>query len=79
VISSEKATAVLHGGKSLREAAIYVDTREESRSKLSKEVTELGLLIKKVLENDKTPEASAVAEALKELNAAVKAYLRKHA
>jgi vacuolar-type H+-ATPase subunit I/STV1 len=79
VISSEKATAVLHGGKSLREAAIYVDTREESRSKLLKVVKELGLLIKKVLESDKTPEASAVTQALKELEAAVRTYLKKHA
>src|SRR5208337_4418408 len=55
VLSSEKASAVLHAGKSLREAEIYVDTREESRNKLSKVVRELGLLIQKVLEKDKTP------------------------
>ncbi|MGA2084672.1 MAG: ParB/RepB/Spo0J family partition protein [Terracidiphilus sp.] len=79
VLSSEKASALLHGGKSLREAEIYVDTREESRNKLSKVVRELGLLIQKVLEKDKTPEATAVLQAFKELNSAVKAYLKKHA
>jgi hypothetical protein len=79
VLSSEKASAVLHGGKSLREAAIYVDTREESRGKLSRAVKELGLLVRKVLEDDKTPEASAVLRTLKELDSAVKAYLKKYA
>jgi vacuolar-type H+-ATPase subunit I/STV1 len=79
VLSSEKASVVLHGGKSLREAEIYVDTREESRNKLSKVVSELGLLIQKVLEKDKTPEANTVLQSFKELNAAVKAYLKKNA
>jgi hypothetical protein len=79
VLSSEKASAVLHAGKSLHEAEIYVDTREESRNKLSKAVKELGLLIEKVLEKDKTPEASALLQSSKALNAAVKAYLKKHA
>jgi hypothetical protein len=79
VLSSDKASAVLHSGKSLREAAIYVDTREESRGKLSRVVKELGLLVRKVLENDKTPEASAVLRTLKELDSAVKAYLKKYA
>jgi len=37
------------------------------------------LLIQKVLEKDKTPEATAVLQAFKELNSAVKAYLKKHA
>jgi vacuolar-type H+-ATPase subunit I/STV1 len=79
VLSSEKASAVLHTGKSLREAEIYVDTREESRSKLSRVVNELGLLLKKVMEKDKTPEATALLQAFKELNSAVKTYLKKHA
>lgn len=79
VLSSEKASAVLHGGKSLREAEIYVDTREESRNKLSKVVGELGLLIQKVMEKDKSTEAGAVLQAFKELNSTVKTYLKKHA
>jgi vacuolar-type H+-ATPase subunit I/STV1 len=79
VLSSEKASAVLHDGKSLHEAEIYVDTREESRNKLSKVVGELGLLIQKVLDKDKTPEANAVLLALRGLNSAIKAYLKKHA
>jgi hypothetical protein len=79
VLSSEKASAVLHAGKSLREAAIYVDTREESRGKLSRVVKELGLLIKKVMEKDKTAEASIVQRTFRELDSAVKAYLKKHA
>ncbi len=79
VLSSEKASAVLHAGKSLHEAEIYVDTREESRNKLSKAARELALLIEKVVERDKTPEASALIQSSKTLNSAVKAYLKKHA
>jgi hypothetical protein len=79
VLSSEKASAVLHDGKSLREAEIYVDTREESRGKLPKVVKELGLLLRKVLEKDKTPEANTVLQAFKELDSAVKAYMKTHA
>ena len=56
-----------------------MDTREESRNKLSKAVRELGLLIEKVVERDKTPEASALIQSSRALNSAVKAYLKKHA
>jgi hypothetical protein len=79
VLSFEKASKVLHGGKSLREAAIYVDTREQSRSKLSRVAKELGLLIKKVMENDKSTESSAVQQSFRDLDSAIRAYLKKHA
>jgi hypothetical protein len=79
VLSSEKAAAVLHAGKGLNEAAIYVDTREESQARLSKIVKELGLLIRKLMQQDRNIEAAAVNHTYKELESAVKAYLKKHA
>lgn len=79
ILSSDKAASVLHSGKSLREAEIYIDTREESRNKLTKLVKELGLLLRKVMENDKTAEANKVLFAFKELESSVKVYLKKYA
>lgn len=79
VLSSEKATSVLHSGRGLSEAAIYVDTREQSQTRLKKIVKELGVLLRKLMPPGKVAEAVAVHRAFKELEAAVKAYLKKHA
>ena len=65
VLSSEKASTVLHSGKGLTEAAIYVDTREQSQSRLSKIVKELGVLIRKLLHQERTAEAAAVQQAFR--------------
>ena len=79
VLSSDKAASVLHSGKGLTEAAIYVDTTEQSQTRLSKIVKELNLLIRKLMQQEKTPEAISVHQAYKELDSAIKAYLKKHA
>jgi hypothetical protein len=79
VLSSEKATSVLHAGKGLSEAAIYVDSREQSQTRLSKIVKELDLLIRKLMRQDRSNEAATVNRAFKELETAVNAYLKKHA
>jgi hypothetical protein len=79
VLSSEKAASVLHAGKALNEASIYVDTREQSQTRLSRIAKELGLLIRKLMQQDKSDEAIAVSRSFKELDSAVRAYLKKHA
>jgi hypothetical protein len=79
VLSSEKATAVLHGGKGLSEAAIYVDSREQSQTRLARITKELGVLISKLMRQDKSGEAVTVNRAFKELESSIKAYLKEHA
>lgn len=79
ILSSDKAAAALHSGKSLDEAAIYVDTREQSQKRLQNTTKSLGLLIRKLVQNEKAPEAAALHQAVKQLDVAVKAYLKKHA
>jgi len=79
VLSSDKAASVLHAGKSLQEAAIYVDTREESLGRLTKISREIGLLIGKLVPGDSSREAATLQSAHKELNNAVKAYVKKNA
>ena len=78
-LSSEKAASVLHAGKSLGEAAIYVDTREESLKRLSKLVREMGLLLRKLTSQQRGPAAVQVQEAYKEFDSAVRAFLKKNA
>jgi len=77
VLSSDAATAELRKGRSLEEAEIYVDTREESLKRLSKFTKELGVLCKKLLPGNKIPEASSVSQAYKQFEVAVKAFLNK--
>lgn len=79
ILSSEKASAKLHSGKSLDDAAIYVDTREQSQSRLSKSVKQLSILIHKLTQNEADVEALALNRAVKDLDSAVRAYLKKHA
>jgi hypothetical protein len=80
VLSSEKARAYLHVGKGLQEASIYVDTKEQSLTRLAKITTEMSLLVHKLsTQNPKNSEAVALQEEFKRLEAAVKAFLKKHA
>jgi hypothetical protein len=79
VLSSEKARAYLHAGKSLQEAAIYVDTREQSLTRLAKLTREMSLLVRKLAVQNKSSEATALQDEFKRLEIAVKAFLKKHA
>jgi len=80
ILSSDKARAFLHKGKTLREASIYVDTREESLTRLTKATKEMALLVRKVLaKNSKNAEAIALHNAFKGLEGAVRAFLKEHA
>jgi hypothetical protein len=77
VLSTEKATVALRAGKPLEEAEIYVDSREESVVRLSKVTKQLGVLLKKLCTGIKDPEASHLAQAYKDFDTAVKAFVGK--
>jgi hypothetical protein len=79
VLESEKATTVLHAGKSLEQAEIYVDTREQSMSRLSKVMKDLGLLLKKLLRGSRDQDSVKLQQTFKQLEMAVKAFISKNA
>jgi hypothetical protein len=68
---------VLHAGKSLDEASIYVDTREQSMAKLGKSTRSLGILIKKVATDDST--SKSMVQSFRVLETAVKEFVKAHA
>jgi len=77
VLDSDKAAAVLLGGKSLEEAEIHVDTREQSLKRLDKMRRDIAILVKKVTAGSKTPETSRLVESHKTFDAAAKGFIRK--
>ena len=76
VLSSEKASSVLHSGKTLEEAEIYVDTREQSINRLSKLSKALGVLLKKLLRGNKDA-GSNLLEMYRRFDDAVKKFVSK--
>jgi hypothetical protein len=79
ILGSDRARAYLHRGKSLREASIYVDTREQSLARLTKITKEMSLLVRKVVANNaKSTEAIALHKAFKQMDSAVKAFRKTH-
>ena len=80
ILSSDKARVHLHKGKRLQEAAIYVDTREESLVRLAKITKEVSLLLRKLMANRaKGVNAIALHDAARSLDGAVKAFIKEHA
>jgi hypothetical protein len=77
VLESEKATSVLHAGKSIEQAEIYVDTREQSLTRLSKVTKDLGVLLKKLAPNAKNPQDAQLLRIYKEFETAVKAFISR--
>lgn len=74
VVSSVKAASALHAGRSLEEAEILVDSREESLARLVKVSKELGSLLKKLLSDNKDDAGSDIQRLYKQFDAAVKIY-----
>lgn len=70
VLESDKARAVLHSGKDLSEAAIYVDTKDESIARLKKLLSEIRVLINKIYPST-SKDKTALKEALVALDDAV--------
>lgn len=77
VLDSDKAASVLAAGKSIEEAEIHVDTREESIKRLSKLRTDLAVLIKKVTKLGANPETTRLMQSHKQLDSALKDYINK--
>lgn len=75
VLGSEKAAAALRAGKTLEEAEIHVDTREESLKRLEKIAHELGVVVKKVTAGRKDSVSQSLNSACKALGAATDGFL----
>jgi len=77
VLDSERASSVLFAGKSLEEAEIHVDTREESLSRLAKMRKDIAVLLKKLTKGSNNPETQCLVQAHKHFDNAVKEFISK--
>jgi hypothetical protein len=77
VLGSEKASAALSSGRTLEEAEILVDTREESIKRLGRVTKELGTLLRKLQIGRRDGGSTRLHNAYKEFDAAVKAFISK--
>jgi len=77
VLSSERATSVLHAGKTIGEAEIYVDTWEQSITRLTKVMKEMRVLIKKVLRHKNGAENEHLGNSFRRFDTAVKEFVKK--
>lgn len=77
VLGSDKARSALHSGKELGEAAIYVDTKEESLDRLERLVSQLKLLVQKIAPASR--KGTALRDAVHGLEQAVKAFVKQDA
>jgi len=77
VLSSDKATSVLHSGKTIGEAEIYVDTFEQSITRLTKVTKEMRVLIAKVLRHKNGAENSRLLNSFRRFDTAVKEFVKK--
>lgn len=77
VLNSEKATLILNEGKSLEQAEIYVDTREESLKRLTKVMKDLGALLKKLAADKRNTETQNLHQTYKNFDVAVKAFVNQ--
>jgi hypothetical protein len=77
VLGSEKALAALRSGRTLEEAEIFVDTREESIVRLSKVTNELKVLLKKLLPGSKGEDSARLLRTYKDFETAVQVFVSK--
>ncbi len=75
VLGSKLASDVLHSGKSLADAEIYVDTTEESKKRLTQLTKQIGTLLKKMSSEKKSKEDIKVLDTYKAFDIEVKKYL----
>ena len=79
VLGSEKASQLLHRGKSLEEAEINVDTLPESLKRLQRTTKQLAVLLKKIGTSNRQKESAGLQNAFVQFESAVKSFLKKHA
>ena len=77
ILDSERASSVLFAGKSLEEAEIHVDTREESLNRLAKMRKDIAVLLKKLTKGSNDSETLRLVQAHKDFDSAVKEFIRK--
>lgn len=77
VLGSDKAAAALRSGRTLEEAEILVDTREESIVRLTKATRELGVLLRKLLAGSKDGGRTELLNSFKQFEATVKVFVAK--
>lgn len=77
VLSSDKAAGVLHSGKTLSEAEIYVDTREQSIGRLVKVTKELKPLLRKITADARDEKTVELTRTYTLFNTAVGAFVGK--
>ena len=77
VLNSKKASAVLHSGKTLAEAEIYIDTREESLKRLEKASKQIKALLTKIIQGKKLPEDIKILNSYKNFDEDVKQFISK--
>jgi hypothetical protein len=79
VLSSDKALALLRKGKTLADAAIYVETKGDSAKRLLSLLKQLPLLVDRVFAKNKPAEAERLRTECKALESTVKNYLKTNA
>lgn len=79
VLGSEKASQLLHRGKSLEEAEINVDTLPESLKRLHRITKQLAVLLKKIGASNMKKETAGLQKTFEQFESAVKSFLKKHA
>ena len=77
VLNSEKATSVLHAGGTIGEAEIYVDSWEQSVTRLTKVMKEMRVLIKKMLRQKNGAENKDLSTSFRRFDAAIKGFVKK--
>ncbi len=75
ILSSTKARKALHGGASIEQAALYVDTTEESVSRLERLTHDISILLSKVLKEEKAG-VQDVQATFKAFEQAVKRFIK---
>ena len=77
VLKSKKASTVLHSGKTLAEAEIYIDTLEESLKRLEKLSKQIKTLLTKITPGKKSPEDAKILASFKSFDDDVKHFISK--
>jgi hypothetical protein len=79
VLASDTASLALKNGKTLDEAELYVDTREESLKRLSKMTNSLGLLLKEIIRPTRDEESKNLQQSFRQFEVAVRVFVKKNA
>lgn len=78
VLNSKKASMVLHSGKSLAEAEIYIDSSEESLKRLEKASKQIKTLLTKITQGGKkSPEDLKILTSYKKFDEDIKQFISK--